>query len=94
MSLLLWALLGAVTGAVVYTVYVNYITKQSALEAAKSKMSSSEIRNAFKAKVKNKTSTSIKLDVLDAMSNSVCEVDITGEEVASDIRIGDTIAMY
>lgn len=93
MSLLLWMLAGLVVGGVVYTVYVSNITKSSALQAAKSKMNSDELRKAFKAKVKDRTTSSIKLDVLDSMSNSICEVDITGEYVASDIRRGDVLTI-
>ena len=91
MSLLLWMLLGAFAGAVVYQSYVEHITKQSALQAAKNAMNADELKKALKARIKEKTATSIKLDVLDSMSNSICEVVITGQDVAQDVVSGSVI---
>ncbi|MBU3178383.1 hypothetical protein KPL47_18830 [Clostridium estertheticum] len=91
MSLLLLMLLGAIAGAVVYEVYVTYITKESALQATKNAMKTDELKKAFKARIKEKTATSIKLDVLDSMSNSICEVIINGQDVAQDVAQGDVL---
>lgn len=91
MSLLLWMLFGALAGAVVYTAYVTHITKPSALQAAKNAMSSDEIRKTMKAIIKERTGTSIKLDMLDSMGSSVCEVNVTGQDVARDVTRGDII---
>lgn len=93
MSLLLWMLAGLIAGGVVYTAYTSNITKSSAVQAAKNVMKSDELKKAFKAKVKDKTTSSIKLDVLDSMSNSICEVNISGDYVANDIRRGDVITI-
>lgn len=91
MSFLLWMALGVLAGTAVYTAHVTYITKQSALKAAKNVMSSDEIRKTAKAVFKEKTGTSITLDMLDSMGSSVCEVKVTGEDIARDIVRGDTL---
>lgn len=91
MSLLLCLALGLLAGAAVYNVYVTHITKYNAIRASKDAMSESEMKKAFKARVKEKTGTSIKLDVLDSMGSSVCEVNVTGEDVARDIVRGDIL---
>lgn len=91
MSFLLWMTLGLLAGTAVYTAHVTYITKQSALKAAKNVMSSDEIRKTMRAIVTEATGTSIKLDMLDSMGSSVCEVKVTGEEIARDIVRGDIL---
>lgn len=91
MSLLLWMAFGLLAGAVVHNVYVTHITKDSVIQASKNVMNESEINKAFKARVKDKTGTTIKLDVLDSMGSSVCEVNVTGQDVARDIVRGDIL---
>ena len=91
MSLLGWLILGALLGVVVYETYVSYIDKKSAIEAAKKVMKDDEFKKTLKAKVLEKSSSSIKLDMLDSSSSTVCQVKISGDNVSNDIKCADII---
>lgn len=91
MSLLGWLIFGALVGAVVYEVYVSYITKKSAIQAAEKVMTNDEFARTLKARIKEKSSNAVKLEMLDSASNTICEVKISGESVSSEIRCSEII---
>lgn len=91
MSLLGWLIFGALVGAVVYEAYVSYITKKSAIQAAEKVMTSDEFARTLKARIKEKSSNAVKLEMLDSSSNTICEVKISGESVSSEMRCSDII---
>lgn len=67
-------------------IVVHKITKSIIAKKAKEKF-----RNAVKAKIKSKTTKKVNVGIFDSQENHLGDIPFEGEEVASDIRVGDVI---
>ena len=88
------AIAGA-AGATVYGVY-KYITRDTARDEIKEKVQDSDVfKEAFKAKYKEKSENGeiFTFEVMDKWDEPLGDVDLYGDEIASDIEIGDEIIL-
>lgn len=85
----------ALAGAAIYLT-VKVINKQTIKKKLQEEIENNEdFKDAFKAKVVKKSQNSISLDVLSSWDSVVVEdVQIKGEKVASDIKVGTEIPIY
>ena len=51
-------------------------------------------KEAFKAKVKACSKSAVSLDVLSSFDEKIDEVEIEGDEVADDIKVGEEILLF
>ena len=80
-----WLLLGGILAAAAIVIYVSYLDRYTAQQKL------GELGNIIKAKVKEKSGNTVKLDALDDMGNTQ-EVEMTASDgVSSDIYEGQTI---
>ena len=81
----------AVAGAAiaVTAIVVHKITKAIIAKKAKEKF-----RNAVKALVKSKSTKKVNVGIFDNQENHLGDIPFEGDEVASDIRVGDVIYCY
>lgn len=84
--------IGAV-GATAYGVY-KLITRESARKEINAKIQEEDIfKEAFRAKVIQKQEKSIGLKMLDSWDDPLGYMRLDGDEVSSDIKIGDEIIL-
>ena len=85
----------ALAGAAIYLT-VKVINTQTIKKKLREEIENNEdFKDAFKAKVVKKSQNSISLDVLSSWDSLVIEdVQIKGEKVADDIRVGMEIPIY
>ena len=85
----------ALAGAAIYLT-VKVINKQTIKKKLREEIENNEdFRDAFKAKIVKKSQNSISLDVLSSWDSVVAEdVQIKGEKIADDIRVGTEIPIY
>lgn len=80
-------------GAAVYGVY-KLITRESARREINIRLQEEDIfKEAFKAKVIQKQEKSIGLEMLDSWDEPQGYMHLDGDEVSSDIEIGDVIIL-
>lgn len=83
---------GAV-GGVSYGVY-KLITKDSSKTEINEKIEGNEeFKEAYKAKVKEKKDNAVSYTVMDEWDEPLGDVDLEGDEISSDIEIGDEIIL-
>lgn len=85
----------ALVGGTAYAVY-KIITKDNVKEEINNKLEFEDedvMKKAFNAKVKEKSSHSVKLSILDEMDEPLTYVDITGDEISEEIQVGDIIEL-
>lgn len=93
LGLLARVVIGVAAGAAAYGVY-KYITRDSAKTEIKEKIEyNNEFQNAFKAKVKSKSGETISFTVMDKWDDPLGAVDLVGDEISSDIHVGDEIVL-
>lgn len=97
LGLLVRVVIGVVTaragGKAAYGVY-KYITRDSARSEINEKIEDNDgFKNAFKAKVKSKKNESISFSVIDEWDEPLGVVDLDGDEISSDIEVGDVIIL-
>lgn len=83
----------AVVAGTAYTVYKR-ITKDNVKEEITKKLELEDdniMKKAFNAKIKQKSQNSVKFSILDEWDKPLTVVDIQGDEIADDIRVGDVI---
>lgn len=94
LKLLVGVAVGGVVGALGYGVY-KLITSDSLKDDVKDDLREQDeelFRKAFKAKVKDKGNEEVTLEIFDQWdSDPITETTIHGDEVASDIYIGQLI---
>lgn len=82
-----------VVGATAYGVY-KYITRDSAKNEINEKIENNDkFQDAFKAKVKSKSGETISFTVMDEWDKPLGDVDLVGDEISSDIHVGDKIVL-
>jgi hypothetical protein len=87
--------LAGTTGAVAYGVY-KMITRDSAKNEINSRIEDDDkFKDAFKAKYKEKSANNetFTFEVLDEWDEPLGDVDLNGDELSSDIQIGDEIIL-
>lgn len=77
----------AVAGGAVYA--YRCITKDKIKEEIEMK----HIANVMKALIKEKSKNSVKISILDEMDKPLDEYEMHGDEVSSDINVGDVIEL-
>ncbi len=83
---------GAV-GGVTYGVY-KLITRDSAKREINEKIEGNEqFKDAFKAKFKQKKDEAFTFTVMNEWDEPLDDVDLEGDEVSSDIEVGDEIIL-
>ncbi len=94
LRLLVGVAVGGLVGAAGYGVY-KLITSDSLKEDVKDDLREQDedlLQKAFKAKVKEKENDEVTLDIFDEWSSDpIAETTIHGDEVASDIYVGQLI---
>lgn len=82
-----------VVGGAAYGVY-KLITRDSAKSEITSKIQDDNIfKDAFKAKYTQKKSEAFTFTVMDEWDEPLGDIDLTGDEISSDIEIGDEIIL-
>lgn len=88
---------GAATAYAGYTVYKKITKKELVKEATKKIMDNDLFQDALKAKITaiEKSGCVITLDILDNFDKPILEdVDVHGEEIDNNIKIGQEIMLY
>lgn len=93
LGLLARVVIGVAASVAVYGVY-KYITIDSAKTEINEKIKDNdEFQDAFKAKVKSKGGETISFTILDEWDEPLGDVDLVGDEISSDIHVGDEIVL-
>lgn len=82
-------------GAAVYGVY-KLVTRDTIKEEVNEKIHEDDkFKDAFKAKVKKKSENNetVTVDILDDMDEPLGDIDISGDEISSDIQVGEEIIL-
>lgn len=84
----------ALAGTAIYLT-VKVINRQTIKKKLQEIAKNEDFKDAFKAKIVKKSQNSISLDVLSSWDSVVVEdVQIKGEKVSSDIKVGTEIPIY
>lgn len=82
-----------VVGCIAYGVY-KLITRDSAKSEINTKIQDDDqFKDAFKAKFKQKKDEAFTFTVMDEWDEPLGDVDLEGDEISSDIEVGDEIIL-
>ena len=82
-----------VVGSAAYGIY-KYITRDSAKSEINTKIQGDDVfKDAFKAKYKQKKEGAFNFTILDELDEPLGDVDLEGDEISSDLEIGDEIIL-
>lgn len=96
-KIVLGAIVGAAAVGVTYSAY-KIITKETAKEditkVIQEQPDTELFQRAFKAKYMKQKEDAFSFDILDEWDEPLTNVDLEGDEISSDIKIGDVIYLY
>lgn len=82
-----------VVGGIAYGVY-KFITRDSAKSEINTKIQDDDqFKDAFKAKFKQKKDEAFTFTVMDEWDEPLGDVDLEGDEISSDLEVGDEIIL-